>query len=89
MQQKRMLEGQPKIITAVTTTTAGTTTTVVKNGGTMASGTILKTTGGMATLLSSGNVVKKITQMQPKTTGTGMCLWCAAYNFAHLVNNTT
>ena len=77
MQQKRLLEGQPKVITATSTnllnplSSTSTITSGVKSVATVASGTLLKTSGGMTTLLSSGNVVKKITQMQPKATGTG------------------
>lgn len=77
MQQKRMSEGQPKIIsttgsTLLTTVTGTSTTTAgLKGITTLAPNTLLKSGGAMTTLLSGGSIIKKITQVQPKTT-TGM-----------------
>ena len=79
MQQKRMLEGQPRVATTTGTTLLSavmsaaplTTTTGLKGLTTLAPNTLLKTSGGVTTLLSTGGVVKKITQVQPKTNAPG------------------
>ncbi|KAL4240135.1 hypothetical protein ACF0H5_000929 [Mactra antiquata] len=77
MQQKRLLEAQGKPgVTTLTTaaasllTSGSGTTTVLKGLSSLAPGSaLLKTSTGMTTILSPGNLIKKIQQVQPKTTG--------------------
>ena len=80
MQQKRLLgvEGQPKVVTTTTNILAAvmsaaplTSTVGLKGLSTLAPNTLLKTSGGVTTLLSTGGVIKKITQVQPRTTAPG------------------
>ncbi|XP_053392915.1 nucleosome-remodeling factor subunit BPTF-like [Mercenaria mercenaria] len=78
MQQKRLLEAQGKTTVTTLTTASGSlltsasagTTTVLKGLSSLTAGgsTVLKTSGGMTTILSPGNLIKKIQQVQPKTT---------------------
>ena len=81
MQQKRLLgvEGQPKVVTTTTSNILSavmsaaplTSTAGLKGLSTLAPNTLLKTSGGVTTLLSTGGVIKKITQVQPRTTAPG------------------